>query len=112
MPVINSQKGGAALIRSTATETINLSDLAHAGETVNSATITNVMWSGTVTVTRNAVTILSLTGSGRFPLYDHNSSFTDNATFPIVITITGAGTLVLGLSKKSTFTSDYSGGQN
>lgn len=117
MPVVNSKYGyGKVIIRTNATETIQLADLAapnSAIENVASASINRVYWvtDGSWTVARGANTILNLSGEGDWDLVSHGISLSEGATANIVITGSGNGTIILEVSKNSVMTvnSEYLG---
>lgn len=74
-------------------------------ETVSSASIKKIAWStnGSITLVRNSVPILSLYNSGEMKLVDMGYTIANNASAPIVITITTGGSLVMELNKDSEF---------
>lgn len=113
MPVIQNKKGSSAVIRATATETINLVDLQTSGETVTGFVITKVYWSaatGQITVARGGTTLLSLTGNGDWKLdTEVGSHLAENQGGAMVLTLTANSTLILEVRKISTFASDYQG---
>lgn len=63
-----NKNGGYAVLRATGADTINLTTAAGSGETVQSMSISEIMWSvngtDTWTVTRGATTVAVLAGSG------------------------------------------------
>lgn len=107
--ISNATRTGVVVTASTATETIDLSTLIIAGETLKSVEIAGVVWSGTWTVVRGGVTVLSLTGSGNWGDLDAlGISLKANPTSNIVLTLTGAGTIILRLKKVvSGYTTQY-----
>ena len=103
MPVINNKKGSKATIRLTSSATVTLADLAKDGETISGAIITGVCWStnGAIVVARGANTILSLAGSGQWNLNEGGGALAEDKAADFAVTITGAGTLLLGVAKSS-----------
>lgn len=77
MPITVKQNknGGYSILRASANDTINLVTAAGSGETVNSMTIAEIMWSingtNTWTVTRGGDTVAVLSGSGQ---HDYQAS--------------------------------------
>ncbi len=73
-------------------------------ETVTSADIRRVMWSsnGFITITRNSVPILSLSGSGDMRL-DEIGSIANNSNQSIVVTISTGGSIVMEVTKSATY---------
>jgi hypothetical protein len=96
----------------TGTVTINIADLTKntKHETVVSADIKKLMWStnGSISITRNAVNVLTLHNTGEFPLNDLSHSVSNNNTSAIVVTINTGGTLFLEVSKFATYNVDIS----
>ena len=82
-----------------------------ATEAVTSASITAAYWSsnGVWTIRRGGSTgtdVLSLDGTGSFPLYTNGIVVSNTATSNIYVSLAGSGTrgtLILELSKVSTF---------
>lgn len=103
MAIINNKKGSTATIRLNATANVALTALAVGGETVNGAIITSVAWStnGAIVVARGANTILDLSGSGQWNLNEGGGALTEDLTANFAVTVTGSGTLLLGVAKKS-----------
>jgi hypothetical protein len=114
MPVVFKQRNGKALLRvSNATETFvvagnsAVSNIAVANvESVISADISAVYFSGTVTVARGANNVLTLSGTGFFDFAGQGNSLTEWNAANVVITATGA-TCVLELSKNTTGETEY-----
>lgn len=106
MAVINNKKGKSALIRLTGTGTVALTDLQIGSEVVTEAAVTSVAWSsaGTITVARGANTIFALSGSGQWNLNEGGGAIAEDSPASIVVTMSGAGTILLGVSKKSSIT--------
>jgi len=73
--VKQGKPSGYVVLRASANDTINLSTAAVAGETVNSMSISEIMWSVDAsqrwTVTRGSDTVAVLTGSGH---HDYQAS--------------------------------------
>lgn len=111
MPTVNNKKGGRALIRATTTETIvvagavGVSNVASVGETVISGAINKIWWSGTWTVARGANTLLSLANSGFWDLNGQGAALGEYPEATLVLT--GSGSIIVELAKKSNFASDY-----
>lgn len=101
MPVIsNPTRSGIVTVLATATETVDLSTLIVAGETLDHADIVGVAWSGTWVITRAGTPILSLSNTGNWLDLDSKGvSLKTNSTSNIVATLTGDGTLILRLKK-------------
>jgi len=106
MPISVNQSGGRVLIRATATESYvvagnnTVSNIcASALESVNSAYISKVYWSGTWAVARGANTVLSLTGNGNWDLAGQGVPIQDYNT--AAVSVTGSGTILLQLTKDS-----------
>lgn len=70
MPITTNQNkpGGYVVLRATGADTLNLATAAAAGETVNSMSISQIVWSADHnqrwTVTRGGDTVAVLSGSG------------------------------------------------
>jgi hypothetical protein len=92
------------------TYTIALTDLRKnpTTETVASADIKRIVWStnANISIVRNSVEIATLHNSGEMRFDDWNHSIANNNNQSIVITIATGGTIVLELSKQSTFNVD------
>lgn len=73
--VKQNKNGGYSILRATTDDTINLVTAAGSGETVNSMTIAEIMWSAngtnTWTVSRGSDTVAVLAGSGH---HDYQAS--------------------------------------
>lgn len=86
--------------------TISLNDLRGnpTNETVTSADIRRVLWStnGYITIVRNGVTIMGLSGSGDMPASEL-ASITQENNQSIVITINTGGTIMMEVSKSATY---------
>lgn len=113
MPITQNKKGAAAIVVATgANDTITTANLALAGETVDSFSITKLFWSttGTITLARGANVVLSLTGSDHWPLDMYNIALGTANTADLVITVPDANSsIVLELKKSSSFVSEYFG---
>jgi len=105
MAIIANQKGGKVVIHVVAnTFTTNLSVLEVAGEVINSADISRVLWSGNTVVSRGDTLIIQTNSgtAGVFDLQAHGMSVSANGTANV--TITTDGTTFVELKKQSTFT--------
>lgn len=93
--------------------TVNIANLSSnvSLETVNSASIKRAMWStnGVITIVRNSEPILTLHGSGDMRFSDSGHSITSNNTSDIVITISTSGTVILEVTKDTTYTTPLEG---
>jgi len=91
------------------TYTINLQDLAantvNVGETVNSSAIKRVTWStnGNISITRNNVPMLSLHSAGEMRLDEYGHSIANNSTANLAITIATVGSLVMEITKDTSY---------
>ena len=91
------------------TYTINLQDFAanstNIGETVNSASIKRINWStnGNISITRNAVPLLALHNAGEMRLDEYGHSIANNSTSNLAITITTGGSLVMEITKDTSY---------
>ena len=91
------------------TYTINLQDLAantvNIGETVNSSAIKRVTWStnGNISITRNNVPMLSLHSAGEMRLDEYGHSIANNSTANLAITIATGGSLVMEITKDTSY---------
>ena len=91
------------------TYTINLQDLAantvNVGETVNSSAIKRVTWStnGNISITRNAVPLLALHNAGEMRFDEYGHSIANNSTSNLAITITTGGSLVMEITKDTSY---------
>lgn len=109
MPITVKQNknGGYAILRASATDTVNLSTVAGAGETVNSMTISEIMWScgsNTWTVTRGSDTVAVLTGSGHHDYQASGMRIETDAQITANCNVTlsgGSGYIVVKLHKAS-----------
>jgi len=103
MTVLSNPKRGRATAHFVATGNVALADLNADNETVTAFDITDVKWSGSWTVVRNGNTVFALTGSGEFDLAGSGMAIgIANDQTAVCTLTTGTGTLLLGLSKKST----------
>lgn len=112
--VIQNKKGGSAVVLSVANTTIQLSDLVTGNtEVVVAMSITKIFFS-----TQNVITIscnggnnvVNLSGTDHWTLDYFNILLCQANTANIVITIPDAkSTVILELSKQSTWISDYVG---
>jgi hypothetical protein len=116
--IINTLRG-PSIIRCVdpGTYTINLTDLRKnpTNEVVKSADIKRVTWSsnGHITVTRAANTsLLALHNAGEMRFDDFAYAVSNTNTSNVVVTIVTGGTIVLELSKNSTYNVDVYTGQS
>ncbi|MCK9369344.1 hypothetical protein M0R04_05345 [Candidatus Dojkabacteria bacterium] len=90
------------------TYTIALADLTANSsiETVNNASIKSVMWStnGSIAIVRNSVPLLMLHGAGEMRIADMGHVLANNSGSSIIITINTGGTIILEVTKDSTYT--------
>jgi len=119
MPLeITNTTRGSSIIRCVdpGTYTVNLTDLRKntTTEIVNSADIKRATWSsnGNISVTRAANTsILALHNSGEMRFDEFGHSISNMNTSNLVITIVTGGTIVLEVSKVSSYNVDVYTGQ-
>lgn len=111
--LINSIRSPSIIrIEGTGTTTVALANLSvNANETVTSANIKRINWStnGNIQIVRNSVPIASLHGTGEMRLDEYGYSIANNSTSPIVITVNTGGTVVLEVSKETTYTTALTG---
>ena len=107
MAVIKNQPGGRVAIRTVnTTDTIvvagntSVSNIASTGETVVSASIGRIYWTGACTVARGGTTVFSalVNTSGTWDLASAGMAFNDANTANVIITATAA-TVVVELTK-------------
>ena len=97
------------------TYTVNLQDLAAntggVGETINSSAIKRVTWStnGSISIARASVPMLALHSAGEMRLDEYGYSIANNSTSSIVITVNTGGTVVLEVSKETTYANSLIG---
>ena len=118
LEITNSLRG-SSIIRCVdpGTYTINLTDLRKntTTEIVNSVDIKRVTWSsnGSIQVSRAANTpVLALHNSGEMRFDDFGHSISNTNTSNVVITIITGGTIVLEVSKNSSYNVDVYTGQS
>jgi len=106
----NTQRSSSILrCVDTGTYTINLQDLAAntggIGETINSSAIKRVTWStnGNILITRNAVPLLALHNAGEMRFDEYGHSIANNSTSNLAITITTGGSLVMEITKDTSY---------
>ena len=106
----NTQRSSSILrCVDTGTYTINLQDLAantaNIGETINSASIKRITWStnGSISITRNAVPLLALHNAGEMRFDEYGHSIANNSTSNLAITITTGGSLVMEITKDTSY---------
>lgn len=109
--ITNSLKTSSVLLATgVGTYTITLAQLtANASlENVTSASIRRVNWTtnGSINITRNAVPLLDLYNTGEINFPEFGYSLANNATSSIVVTIVTGGSVVLELTKVSTYTAN------
>ena len=91
------------------TYTINLQDFAanstNIGETVNSASIKRINWStnGSISIARANVPMLALHSAGEMRLDEYGHSIANNSTGNLAITITTGGSLVMEITKDTSY---------
>jgi hypothetical protein len=111
--LINSIRSSSIIrIEGTGTTTVALANLSvNANETVTSANIKRINWStnGSVQIVRNSVPIASLHGTGEMRLDEYGYSIANNSTSSIVITVNTGGTVVLEVSKETTYANSLIG---
>jgi hypothetical protein len=111
--LINSIRSSSIIrIEGTGTTTVALANLSvNANETVTSANIKKINWStnGNIQIVRNSVPIASLHGTGEMRLDEYGYSIANNSTSSIVITVNTGGTVVLEVSKETTYANSLIG---
>jgi hypothetical protein len=111
--LINSIRSSSIIrIEGTGTTTVALANLSvNANETVTSANIKRINWStnGSIQIVRNSVPIASLHGTGEMRLDEYGYSIANNNTSSIVITVNTGGTVVLEVSKETTYANSLIG---
>jgi hypothetical protein len=111
--LINSIRSSSIIrIEGTGTTTVALANLSvNANETVTSANIKRINWStnGNIQIVRNSVPIASLHGTGEMRLDEYGYSIANNSTSSIVITVNTGGTVVLEVSKETTYANSLIG---
>jgi hypothetical protein len=106
---ITNSLRSASIIRvvGASSETVELANLSSnvSLETVNSASIKRVMWTtnGSITITRNSEVIAQLYNSGDMRFSDYGHAIANNSTQPIVITVASGGTVLLEVTKDTTY---------
>jgi hypothetical protein len=75
------------------------------GETINSSAIKRVTWStnGNISITRNNVPMLALHNAGEMRLDEYGHSIANNSTANLVVTITTGGSLVMEITKDTSY---------
>jgi hypothetical protein len=111
--IINTLRSPSIIrIEGTGTTTVALANLSvNANETVSAASIKKLNWStnGNIQIVRNSVPIASLHGTGEMRLDEYGYSIANNSTSSIVITVNTGGTVVLEVSKETTYTTALTG---
>jgi hypothetical protein len=111
--LINSIRSPSIIrIEGTGTTTVALANLSvNANETVTSANIKRINWStnGSIQIVRNSVPIASLHGTGEMRLDEYGYSIANNSASSIVITVNTGGTVVLEVSKETTYANSLIG---
>jgi hypothetical protein len=111
--LINSIRSSSIIrIEGTGTTTVALANLSvNANETVTSANIKRINWStnGSIQIVRNSVPIASLHGTGEMRLDEYGYSIANNSASSIVITVNTGGTVVLEVSKETTYANSLIG---
>jgi hypothetical protein len=111
--IINSIRSPSIIrIEGTGTTTVALANLSvNANETVTAANIKRINWStnGNIQIVRNSVPIASLHGTGEMRLDEYGYSIANNSASSIVITVNTGGTVVLEVSKETTYANSLIG---
>ena len=111
--LINSIRSPSIIrIEGTGTTTVALANLSvNANETVTAANIKRINWStnGNSQIVRNSVPIASLHGTGEMRLDEYGYSIANNSASSIVITVNTGGTVVLEVSKETTYANSLIG---
>jgi hypothetical protein len=111
--LINSIRSPSIIrIEGTGTTTVALANLSvNANETVTAANIKRINWStnGNIQIVRNSVPIASLHGTGEMRLDEYGYSIANNSASSIVITVNTGGTVVLEVSKETTYANSLIG---
>ena len=111
--LINSIRSPSIIrIEGTGTTTVALANLSvNANETVTAANIKKINWStnGNIQIVRNSVPIASLHGTGEMRLDEYGYSIANNSASSIVITVNTGGTVVLEVSKETTYANSLIG---
>jgi len=111
--LINSIRSPSIIrIEGTGTTTVALANLSvNANETVTAANIKRINWStnGNIQIVRNSVPIASLHGTGEMRLDEYGYSIANNSASSIVITVNTGGTVVLEVSKETTYATALTG---
>lgn len=114
MPLVSTKnKGGHALIRETANATYviagnnSVSNIASAGETVNTAAFSQIWWTGDWTIKRGANTVFVLKDSGYWDFNGAGVSLSEFGSANLVIEAANTGTIIIEMSKQSDFVSEY-----
>ena len=110
MPIeINNTLRGTSIIRveGIGTNYINITDLRAntTTETVNAFDIKRLYWStnGNISITRNNVPMLALHNAGEMRLDEYGHSIANNSTSNLAITITTGGSLVMEITKDTSY---------
>lgn len=100
MPLLNNRTNRVALL-TTEANTATVASLNAVSETVTSAKINKIWWTGQWTVARGANTVFTSPAgsSGEWILSDEGVSIDLDTTATIVSTPTGDGTIILFLDK-------------
>ena len=114
MPLVSTKnKGGHAFIRDTANATYvvagnnAVSNIASVGETVVTAAVSQIWWTGDWTIKRGANTIFVLKDSGYWDFNGAGVSLGEFGSANLVLEAANTGTIMIELLKQSTFTSEY-----
>jgi len=112
--ITKGNKGGYLVAKYTANGFFNVETSNVVGETVNTMSFTNILWSsnnsGVWNISRGANVVATLSGSGQWDLAEIGMALEtggENAA-NVVVTLEGStGTLIMKLHKQSSFTTEY-----
>jgi hypothetical protein len=111
--ITNSVRSSSIIrVEGAGTTNVSLANLStSAAETVNSANIKRVTWStnGSISITRNSVPLLTLFGNGEMRLSEYGHVIANNNTQTISIVVTGAGSVVMEVTKEATYSPALNG---
>lgn len=112
--ITNSLRSSSVIrLTGAGTATVTLANLSSntSVETVNSASIKRVMWStnGSISIARNGETVLELFQSGDMTFTELGHTLAKNSTSSIVITVVSGGTVMLDVTKDTTYSTPLIG---